>query len=94
MRTVRAQRPAKRTWWAGVATLLMAWTTLWGVKATQDVLAQTRLGRGQTGSGIEASEILEVIFVAAYSGVRWIPGALILLVVGYVGYRKLVRPSS
>ena len=85
---------ARPVWRPGIMVLIAAWTSLWAIRAVQDVLAQTRLGQGQGGPTIEAYEVLEVVFVAAWSGVRWMPGVVALALIGYVGHRMHARRSE
>ncbi|MGD2068160.1 MAG: hypothetical protein PVI57_05700 [Gemmatimonadota bacterium] len=72
---------------------LGAWTLLWAVLGIQDVLTQTAIGRGATGGSVEAHEVVEVLFVSAYSGIRWAFGAAVL-VLGALVVRQGMRRLS
>lgn len=52
----------------------VVWSAFWGVQAFQDILVQTHIGRGEAGATWQAHEVLEVVIIAAYSGVRWFAG--------------------
>ncbi len=71
---------------------MVLWTTVWTVPAVQAVGMETALGRtGVPADGVAAWQVLEVLFVLAYYGVRWLPG-LALLGLVFMFLRRVPAP--
>jgi len=71
--------------------LLVAWSWLWLPPMFAGVRAQTELGQSGWSHLPSAHQAFEVVFVAGYWGVRWLPGVVLLAVVVSVARRWLRR---
>lgn len=79
---------------AVLAAVFIGWTAYWAVPTFHAVLTETTLGQnGVNAGGLAAWQVLEVLFVAAHYGVRWLPGAaLVLVAVVATGRLVAARP--
>lgn len=79
---------------AVLAAVFIGWTAYWAVPAFHAVLTETTLGQsGVSASGLAAWQVLEVLFVAAHYGVRWLPGAALILM-AVVATGRLAAPRT
>ena len=76
------------------AGAVVAWTLVWTVYGIEDVLTQTALFTGRAGGSVDAHEVMELVFVASYTGIRWAVGMAILLVGGGVVAWGLGREAA
>lgn len=83
MKNRRKSLRLPRGWpfWAALAVL---WTLPWAVMAVQDVLTLSDVGRNGLGAGFGAHDVFQVVFIAGYSGVRWLLGMAVLGAVALV----------
>jgi hypothetical protein len=88
-----AHRIKKRPGLGPFLGAVAAWTLLWTVLGVGDVLHQTAVGQGSVGASLDAHEIMEVLFVAAYTGIRWAAG-VVILVGGGLAVRLGTRQAS
>jgi hypothetical protein len=70
------------------ALIALVWTIYWTVPAIAAIRSDTALGRGEVTGGLEAWHVFNLIFVVSTYGIRWLPGLVALLVVGYLVARR------
>jgi hypothetical protein len=70
--------------WRFWAMLAALWTLPWTVMGVQDVLGATILGQTGLSGGLSAHAVFQIVFVAAYTGVRWMAGMFVLAVVAVI----------
>lgn len=66
------------------ALLALAWSAPWIVRIWSDVMSSTALGKGTAGP-LDPHDVGEVVFIAAYGGIRLV-GGLVLLTLGIGGF--------
>ena len=76
-----ARLPVGVPFWAAVAAV---WTLPWAVMAVRDVLTLSDLARDGLAAGVGAHDLFQVVFIAAYAGVRWLLGIALLVAVALV----------